>query len=633
MKNKTIKQSLAMAFANTLASGKQYHKLFALAVCLAGSILVAQPASAQTNPNGITTVFYILLENRCFTSGTDTSYTNILFNNKNGASPYLTALCTPGSTAYTVNYQGNSISQTAHSSFCSAYHHVFATYNNTNSTSYHVSNNASGTTVTANTANQPNSTSVHPSEPNYVFMEAGSNLATLSDNEPYASSGPSMTTIANFLSANPGFTGQNLSGLLQNAGISWTSYTEGTCLLNSNGLDFNSNTTSGGATLTNNISPIGTRTVPTSSFSGTSATYTNPYNGSHQYNFATKHTGQLFFTATNGGTTTAANTSPSNPEASHYAPLEQLSSDLANNTQAQYCVITPDQYNDGHTALSAAFTYHNYGGTGSGVDQTYAGGSDLARIAQMDSFCAIIVPQIMSSPVYQSGHAAIVLWTDETEGSPQNDFYHTLAEIVISPLAKGNGYNSSLNYTHSSDLATMQKIFGVTATTPTGFLNDAANPSTATPNGVTVTTNTGQGLQTATGQPFFGFGAGTAQDLADLFVPGTIPNTLPMMQVTPGGYVYNRKTGLYSQTVTVTNNSTAAISMPLYLVVSNLSSNTGLSTTHGTTTNNYAGSPYVTVNSNGLAAGASATVQLQFSAPTSGVISCNMFAVNTSGTP
>ncbi|MEP6673376.1 MAG: alkaline phosphatase family protein, partial [Chthoniobacter sp.] len=461
------------------------------------------------NAQQIDTVFYILLENRCFTSGTDTSYNNILFQNKNGASPYLTSLCTPNSNAYTVDYQGNTISQTAHSSFCSAYHHVFATYNNTNVSPY-------GTNI-------PNGTSVHPSEPNYVFMEAGSNLSTLNDNEPYAASSPPMTAIANFLAANPGFTGENLSALLQNAGISWTSYTEGTCLLNSSGLNFNT----AGGTLTNNIAPVGTRTVPLTSFSGSSNSYVNAYNGSHQYNFATKHTGQLFFTATNGGTVTSPNTSPTNVEAYHYAPLEQLASDLANNTQAQYCVITPDQYNDGHTALSASFVYHNYGGTNSGVNQTYTGGSDLARIAQMDNFCAMIVPQIMASPVYQSGHAAIVLWTDETEGSPINDFYHTLLEIVISPYCKGNAYNSTLNFTHSSDVATMQEIFGIVANTPTGYLNDAAHPSTATPTGLTVTTNTGQGLQTATNQPFFGFGTGTAQDLSDLFVPGTIPSTLP----------------------------------------------------------------------------------------------------------
>jgi hypothetical protein len=564
----------------------------------------------------IKTVFYILLENRCFTSGTDNSYTNILFNNINGGSPYLTSLCTPGSTAYKVNYNGNSISQTAHSSFCSAYHHVFSTYNNTSVSPYG--------------ANQPPGTSVHPSEPNYVFMEAGSNLSILSDNEPYAASSPSVGGIASFLSAHPTFTGECFSQLLQNKGIGWTSYTEGTGLLNSNGLDFNNNTTSSGATLTNNISAIGTRTVPFRSFSGTSVTYTNPYNGTHQYNFATKHTGQLFFPATSGGTTTTANTSTSNPQVSHYAPLEQLASDLANNTQAPYCVITPDQYNDGHTALSGTFTYHNYGGSSSGVNKNYTG--DLARVAQMDNFCSILVPQIMASPVYQAGNAAIVIWTDETEGSPQNDFYHTLTEIVISPQAKGNAYNSTLNYTHSSDLATMQKIFGVVANTDTGFLNDAANFSNSTPANTTVTVNNGQGLQTATGQPFPGFGTGSAQDLADLFQPGVIPSTLPTFLITPSGYAFNGKTSTDTQTVTITNTLTSDITKPIYLLVGNLSANTSLLNPTGVTVNSIAGTPYVSV-ANSLAAGASTTVTLKFTAPSSGPITDSMSILNTTNTP
>jgi hypothetical protein len=267
------------------------------------------------------------------------------------------------------------------------------------------------------------------------------------------------------------------------------------------------------------------------------------------------------------------------------------------------------------------------------VNQVFTGGSDLARIGQMDNFCAIIVPKIMSSPVYQAGHAAIVLWTDETEGNSINDFYHTLTEIVISPLAKGNGYNSTLNFTHSSDVATMQKVFGVVANTPTGYLNDAANPSTATPSGQTAVVNNGQGLQVATGQPFFGFGTGTAQDLSDLFVPGTIPTNLPGLALTPSGYVYNRKTASDAQTVTVTNTLSSAITSPIYLVVSNLSSNTQLLNSAGTTVNNLPGSGYVSVSPSGLAAGASVTVTLQFKAPTSGTIGNTLNALITNAAP
>ena len=53
-------------------------------------------------------------------------------------------------------------------------------------------------------------------------------------------------------------------------------------------------------------------TVPLTSLSGTSTNYTNPYNGSHQYNFAPKHDGQLFFADTNGGN----NPTTTNAEAS-----------------------------------------------------------------------------------------------------------------------------------------------------------------------------------------------------------------------------------------------------------------------------------------------------------------------------
>ena len=336
---------------------------------LLSSGLMVTAAKAQ-----ITTVFYILLENRCFTTGTDTSYNNIIKGNS--AAPYLNSLVTPGNPA------------AAQVSYATAYHNDVSLPNGSNLF------NVSG--------------GVHPSEPNYVWMEAGNNLSKYDDNDPYGSTN-SVAQIANYLAANPGLTGENFCALLQNNGISWRAYVEGTGLLNSNGLDFNTNTTSGGATLTNNVAPLGTRTVPLVSFSGNSTTYTNEYNGTHQYNFAVKHTGSLFFPATNGSTVTTANTSATNIEISHYAPLEQLTTDLNNNTVAAYNVITPDQYNDGHTALATSFTYH---GT------TYTAGADIERIAQMDNFCSIVVPQIQASANYAAGHTAIVIWTDETEGTP-----------------------------------------------------------------------------------------------------------------------------------------------------------------------------------------------------------------------
>ncbi len=314
------------------------------------------------------------------------------------------------------------------------------------STYYNVLSTASG-----------NNPDIHPSEPNYLWQEAGTNFGVLNDNDPFAASGG--TNQGNAL---------NLSGLLQNAGISWKSYQE----------DIDLATNSSGQ-LTNTVLPQSQWTVPLTSFSGTSTAYTNPYNGSNQYNFAAKHDGQLFFNDTNGGN----NPTSSNPLASNYAPLQQLQTDLNNNTVGQYNLITPDQYNDSHTALSNGFTYNGVHYTG-----------DEAAIAQGDNFLSQIIPEIEASQAYQN-NGAIVIWWDETEGTNQDDLTHTLEEIVISPLAKGNAYDSTLYYTHSSDLKSMEELFNVYA--PGGqFLGDANTPGT--------------------------------NDLSDLFLPGALsPKPVP----------------------------------------------------------------------------------------------------------
>ena len=53
----------------------------------------------------------------------------------------------------------------------------------------------------------------------------------------------------------------------------------------------------------------------------------------------------------------------------------------------------------------------------------------------------------------------IIIWTDETEST--DDTNTTLPYVIISPLAKGNAYASTLPYNHSSDLKTMDEIFGL----------------------------------------------------------------------------------------------------------------------------------------------------------------------------
>jgi hypothetical protein len=128
-------------------------------------------------------------------------------------------------------------------------------------------------------------------------------------------------------------------------------------------------------------------------------------------------------------------------------------------------VITPNQYNDMHSALNSSFSYN---GT------TYAANSDQEAIAIGDNFLSKIVPQIMASQAYKN-NGAIVIWFDESEGGNTTQF--TIPEIVISPLAKGNGFQVTTPLTHSSDLKTLEELFGVYGPGG-GFLGDANTPGT-----------------------------------------------------------------------------------------------------------------------------------------------------------
>jgi hypothetical protein len=380
------------------------------AACLTVGLLAVPSTHAQT----VGDVFVIDMENHNFTQ--PASVTGIEQIQGNPAAPYMNSLITPGN------------ANAAQTSYATAYHNAGA--------------------------------GIHPSEPNYIWQEGGSNYGVTSDAAPYKDTSDPNGNV---------FNAPNLSGLLQSSGQSWKSYQEDTDLT----------TTSG--QLTSVVAPQSQWTVPLNNFSGTSSSYINAYNGSNQYNFATKHDGTLFYTDTNGGN----DTTPANPEASHYAPLQQLTNDLSSNAVGQYNLITPNQYNDAHTALSGGFTYNGTHYTG-----------DSANIAQGDNFLSQLIPQIQASQAYKN-NGAILIWWDETEGGDSSAY--TLAETLISPLAKGNAYASTLNYTHSSDVKTLQEIFGVPAPGG-GFLGDANNPAT--------------------------------HDLSDLFKPGSLPAAVPEASTT-----------------------------------------------------------------------------------------------------
>jgi hypothetical protein len=395
-------------------------RLISLATLACLAALGGTSAKAQE----IKTVFVIAMENHNWTQPANQFTGGIQQIYLNPNAPFINSLV-DGTAVADINGSEVNISQQV--AFATAYHNVLST--------------PSG-----------NNPDIHPSEPNYLWQEAGTNFGVLNDNDPFSASGGTNQN-----------TPLHLVTLLTQAGKTWKSYQED--------IDLTPNASN---QLTNVVLPRFDWFVPISSFSGVfAAGTTNQFNGSNQYNYAAKHNPMVFFTDTNGGN----NATPSNPLSSQYAPLQQLFTDLAQGTVADYNWITPNQHNDMHTTLSAGYK----GLTG-----------DPAKILQGDDFLRQVIPVIMASDAYKN-HGVIVIWFDESEsdgvsGDKPDDFSHTIPEIIISDRAHKNvgglPYASSVNYTHSSDLRTWQNIFHVGP-----YLADAAN----------------------------------ATDLSDLFQPGAVP--------------------------------------------------------------------------------------------------------------
>jgi hypothetical protein len=277
---------------------------------------------------------------------------------------------------------------------------------------------------------------IHPSEPNYIWAEAGQNFGVFSDDTPYhADCSPDTVQT----------TDQHLTAFLTKAHRSWRSYQEDT------DVDL----------ATNTPLPKSAWTVPLFNASGAFTGGLNGYTYSTQFNYAAKHNPMAFFTDTNGG----CDKTSSNPLRTQYAPLQQLALDLQNGDVAQYNWITPNQYNDMHTTLA-----NGYGGPVGSPDK-----GDGGRIAQGDNFLARLVPLIMASDAYKHD-GIIVLWWDESEGGDTPSF--TLPFIVISRNARenvgGKPFASAIQYSHSSFLRTMQEIFDADPDNGFPFLGAAA---------------------------------------------------------------------------------------------------------------------------------------------------------------
>ena len=277
---------------------------------------------------------------------------------------------------------------------------------------------------------------VHPSEPNYIWAEAGTSFGVHNDDDPYHRD-CTPDTVQD--------TDQHLTAFLTKTHRTWRSYQEDT------DVDLT----------TNAALPASAWTVPLFSLSGAFANGINAYNYSNQYNYAAKHNPMVFFTDTSGGCDTTA----SNSQRLNYAPLQQFALDLQHDNLADYTWITPNQFNDQHTTLT-----NGYGGA-AGTPLK----GDPARIAQGDNFLARVVPLIMASDAYKH-HGVIVLWWDESEGGDTPSF--TLPFIVVSKDARANAaglpFASDVEYSHSSFLRTMQEIFHVDPRGGFPFLGAAA---------------------------------------------------------------------------------------------------------------------------------------------------------------
>lgn len=219
---------------------------------------------------------------------------------------------------------------------------------------------------------------IHPSLPNYLWLEAGTNFGILDDNPP---------------SVNSQTTTQHLVTLLNNSRISWKAYEEdisgGTCPLTNTG------------------------------------------------KYAVKHDPFVYFDDVSG------NQDPNSAYCiSHVRPFTELATDLASGNVAQYNFITPNLCDDMHDKCKPLQN----------------------AIEQGDTWLKNNVPTILNSAAYKSGGALFITWDEAATGDGP------IGMIVLSPFAKGNGYENFIHYTHGSTLRTFEEIFSVSP-----LLNDAAN--------------------------------------------------------------------------------------------------------------------------------------------------------------
>src|SRR5690348_14101354 len=231
------------------------------ATASAGVLLAGQAPLTRPGSQPVGAIFVIAMENHNFTQPTNQTSPPQIFGNP--AAPFINSLITPGNP------------NAAQVSYATAYYNA----------GFHV----------------------HPSEPSYVWAEAGTDFGFHSDADPKPANGNVYDVL-------------HLTAQLNAAGIPWKNYQE----------------------------DVELSTGPTNSASGTNGPV-NPYYGTTQYNYAVKHNPMAFFSDT---------------QLQNVFPLAQLFGDLARNAVGQYNWITPNQFNDAHSTLSGGFTYQGVSYTG-----------------------------------------------------------------------------------------------------------------------------------------------------------------------------------------------------------------------------------------------------------------------------
>jgi len=206
---------------------------------------------------------------------------------------------------------------------------------------------------------------IHPSEPSYIQLEAGTKFGFTVDN------GPSIDRISST---------NHLVTLLRNAGIEWRGYMESL--------------------------PYG-------------STGTNTKVGE----YVGRHNPFAFFNDVTGNYAYCTN---------HVRPYTEFAGDLAAGRIGRYNWLTPNLTNDMHDA---------------------AGSNN--RVHQGDLWLSQELPQILNSAAYNNNGAVFITW-DESASTT-----NSIGMIILSPLAKGGGYQSLGYRDHNATVRTMQDIFGV----------------------------------------------------------------------------------------------------------------------------------------------------------------------------